>query len=487
MAKKREILRIVFSIIITLLIIFCIKTYIFFHAKPNVAVNYVKLVNKLTKPPNYDPCDNAIFDYEKASSLFVDKAEITQSRNGVIPWPSWPGDMNDGQLKTFKEWFLENNKALAYFEKGSKKTYFWQEIPENKTKLWEIIFLPISDIRSLSIALCSQAKLDALEGLTEKAFDETVVCMDCGYQLTKSKRSLEQRVGQNMLRLSFVTILEILSNTRPTAKDLTKLQSQLEAKVDIDLTFDFEFAKMTVDDFIQRIFSDDGKGNGHLLVYETARLWKETYIIQPQRRTFGDFLDVLFSRGPKMPQRNSQTRPFLKRAVFGPDRKKTMEKFDEIYKELDEFQKLTPWQLHNKGIDPQKQSVDKLKSDWLITDIDGFFYYGVIELMKQSSSEQSALITTIAILRFKADKGNFPDNLDELLKAGYLKELPQDPYSNGSLTYKRAGDNFVLYSIGPNFKDDGGKAANNTKVPGWWEDKGDRVFWPVKTKEGNNK
>jgi hypothetical protein len=49
-----------------------------------------------------------------------------------------------------------------------------------------------------------------------------------------------------------------------------------------------------------------------------------------------------------------------------------------------------------------------------------------------------------------------PASLDELISAGYIQFVPMDPYSNGPLVYKPAGDNFKLYSVGYDFSDDGG-------------------------------
>ena len=65
-----------------------------------------------------------------------------------------------------------------------------------------------------------------------------------------------------------------------------------------------------------------------------------------------------------------------------------------------------------------------------------------------------------------------------LVETGYLNALPDDPYSDGPLRYQRRGDDFVLYSLGGDFDDDGGK--QHPKHP--WnrgKDGGDRVFWPV--------
>jgi len=78
------------------------------------------------------------------------------------------------------------------------------------------------------------------------------------------------------------------------------------------------------------------------------------------------------------------------------------------------------------------------------------------------------------------DKGQFPDKLDEVVSAGYLKVLRSDPFSGRPFAYKRVGEDFVLYSFGINLKDDGGKLGLNIKgQPTRWTDEGDEVFWPV--------
>ena len=101
-------------------------------------------------------------------------------------------------------------------------------------------------------------------------------------------------------------------------------------------------------------------------------------------------------------------------------------------------------------------------------------FYLLIGRYYRYKAEESALLATIAILRYKAEKGQLPDNLEQLVSGGYLKELPMDPYSDGPLTYKRIGDDFTLYSVGADFDDDGGVRSD------WGEgDTADQVFWPV--------
>ena len=65
---------------------------------------------------------------------------------------------------------------------------------------------------------------------------------------------------------------------------------------------------------------------------------------------------------------------------------------------------------------------------------------------------------------------------------GYIKQLPMDPYSDKPLIYKLTDKGFILYSIGRDFKDDGGKY---NEFESWEETQkgGDYILYPVFPKE----
>jgi len=73
-----------------------------------------------------------------------------------------------------------------------------------------------------------------------------------------------------------------------------------------------------------------------------------------------------------------------------------------------------------------------------------------------------ALIQTeLALRRFNADQKHYPARLDELIPR-YLKAVPIDPFGIGKpLRYKslNGGKSFLLYSVGGNMTDDGGKPS----------------------------
>ncbi len=86
----------------------------------------------------------------------------------------------------------------------------------------------------------------------------------------------------------------------------------------------------------------------------------------------------------------------------------------------------------------------------------------------------------MAVHRYQAENGVYPDGLEELVTAGFLARLPNDPFGEGPLTYRRAAEGFLLYSWGQNLIDDGGRRGTGQDgQPRAWVDNGDDVFWPV--------
>jgi hypothetical protein len=71
----------------------------------------------------------------------------------------------------------------------------------------------------------------------------------------------------------------------------------------------------------------------------------------------------------------------------------------------------------------------------------------------------------IAVERYRrAHQEQLPSDLAALVPA-YLDALPIDPYSGAPMRYKPAGSGYVVYSLGPNRKDDGGDGVDAPPFP----------------------
>jgi hypothetical protein len=80
--------------------------------------------------------------------------------------------------------------------------------------------------------------------------------------------------------------------------------------------------------------------------------------------------------------------------------------------------------------------------------------------MKKAMIEAVTLAsrTGLACRLYKRRSGRYPGSLDELVP-GLLAEVPIDPFTGKPLVYRREGEGFVVYSLGSNQKDDGGRST----------------------------
>jgi hypothetical protein len=85
-----------------------------------------------------------------------------------------------------------------------------------------------------------------------------------------------------------------------------------------------------------------------------------------------------------------------------------------------------------------------------------------VAFMKEALVEATFLAssTGLACRLYKSRTGRYPDNLEALVP-GLLKEVPIDPFTGKALIYRREGDGFIVYSLGTNEKDDGGRSTFN--------------------------
>lgn len=73
----------------------------------------------------------------------------------------------------------------------------------------------------------------------------------------------------------------------------------------------------------------------------------------------------------------------------------------------------------------------------------------------EAVSNRDATLVAIAAECFRRAHGSFPASL-ESLKPGLIPEIPVDPVDGKPLRYRPSGDSYVLYSIGSDGNDDGG-------------------------------
>ena len=75
---------------------------------------------------------------------------------------------------------------------------------------------------------------------------------------------------------------------------------------------------------------------------------------------------------------------------------------------------------------------------------------------QRAAQSRRNLEVAFALAAHRAATGRYPDKLAEL-SPRYLKTVPRDLFSGGPLLYSAAGNAYLLYSVGPNGRDDGAR------------------------------
>ena len=70
--------------------------------------------------------------------------------------------------------------------------------------------------------------------------------------------------------------------------------------------------------------------------------------------------------------------------------------------------------------------------------------------------------TALALEQFRNEEGRLPQNLEELTP-DFIAGVPEDPFTGLALEYRRAEKGYLIYSVGPDGKNDGGLEEPETK------------------------
>jgi hypothetical protein len=440
----------------------CLVLYIvwFLTGKPVVTRDYIAEFNNLVRPVA-DESLNAATLYNQAIEVFED---LPDDISDALGKRYYEATQEDKQL--IGKWLTDNDEVFELVIAGSQKPYYWQHYEGEE--MLSVLLPHLSKYRRLAFSLRWRSRLHAENGRYEEAFNDIKTCYRFGRHVKGTKLVLiEQLVGIAVEAIAVENLRNILSEYEIDAAVLAGLQTDFErilARENFAMSFEGE--KMLVYDEIQRCFTQDRFGGGHLYLTRIGTIADAT------AKTAEELIfETIFS-----PEGWGMA---VKVLFFHPNKEQTREAADRFYAYCETFAQKTPAQIRAEGIDGQKETM-KIVEDNVLLSILTPALGRAARIGHRHRTNVEATVTILALHRYKADKDSFPDDLQELISAGYLRQLPIDVYSGKPLVYRKTDESFILYSIGENFEDDGGKPDPNRKGrPRLWDDEGDSIFWPV--------
>ena len=414
--------------------------------------NYVAEFIELSKPAGYDPNDDAREDYAKAGQLVVEfPDELKEVRK------SYPTQWNKEERAQAEAWVKSNTKALDFIEKGIQKPYYWIVYEHKDATVLSVLPRDLDKIRHFAFSLCMRAMMQTDQGRYEQGFDDVETCYKLGRHLAPGKDLLPRLVAYAVYECAVQTTRMILANEDINPVLLIRLQRQFETFAhDNERGFDFTETRLMYMDIIQLFFTDDGQGGGYI-----PRSAFKKHILPGEE--FESAIGII-----------SMDADFDASKWRKLERRITTADVNRYCNLSEKACLLSPWQ-YNRNVDRIKTTIEKIEERNPLIKTFSPAIDRLVEIAARFRADQDALIATLGILRYKADSQKLPRDLSELVDTGYLETVPDDPFSEGSITYKLTDEGFILYSFGADFDDDGGTPSKW----GYGEKGGDQLFWPI--------
>jgi hypothetical protein len=442
-----------------------------FIGTPSLKVDYLAWLSDHTRA-GHEESLNAKPYLDKAADLLPTDEESTVKIFRIIG--PWPGDMNEPERQILADLLDRNTEAFKTLRYAMTRPYYWADYGTKAAEPVAETRLPVNGQgdglpdpagvfeRALIDSLSRYKRLcqtfrgrilwEAYQGDVSGALDDGLVLMDVGMHMEGRGTETEQLVGIAIDAMGQYTISTLLDRCDVPTSDLVRLQSRLadlyarhESLIDVTASRAAWLA------LVQRTFTDDGTGNGHVL--------KDGLPLVADAWTDGVASLLSFSY---------------------PDRRETTALIDTFW---------TQYQLalNTEPSDPQYEQRQArwraLARESYILEQTSWKLGRMVNLVWRMKTGRRALLTTIAVMRYVADKGAYPVRLDALVAEGYLNELPADPYTGRPFHYRRTEDGFLLYGVGKDLKDDKGQqAVGQNGKPRMFADSGDWVFWPPESR-----
>jgi len=378
------------------------------------------------------------------------------------------GELTDMELEYIGPWIRQNEAAWQEFLAGSAKSYCYRPYtygPNDESKsVFSIPIAPLSPLKDLVRMIDWRSRIDRDQGRLQQSIEDCLAIARAAGHWQGNGTIVEQLVGTAISSLAHADILSLLADQKLSAAELQRLQEQMSQIYPGGYPLiNMEGERIAFLDIVQHSFTDGGPGGGHLI----PGLWDNYTDLNPPTLDNRDkriFMPLYTAASMVHARRNA-----------------TVAKANEIYALQSKFARMTPYERHASNTKTAEVMYESLQNY-------RFFLLGVFmpatarisQIAYRGKIYHEATVVILALQRWRLEKDQYPATLGELVTAGFLNELPMDPWSNKPLVYKKTNDNFILYSVGFNFTDDGGEYGKdrngNIRT---WSDNGDTVFWPV--------
>jgi hypothetical protein len=322
--------------------------------------------------------------------------------------------------------FVQNNQqALQLFAQGAQYDQSRYPVDFTRDALDGLHLTHLNNIKRGTQTITVAAMLDAENQHGKQAADDVLLSFALTRSLKDEPLAISQLVRVAVVTMSLTALEQVFNRTTVPPESLSELAQTFRAMEESD-------AK--------------GEAFNRSLIGERVMVMNHF-----KRATIADLVAAVADGTT-----DEQRQLFVKRLKRFGGIKAEQNYVENVFQQfLSARQEPFPDRLTNAQDVQQKVSENPnglllLNNAWLTG------YAGLARTEAKCLANLRLAVTAVALEQFRAALSQYPSALSELTPA-YLDAVPADPFDGQPLRYRKQGPGYILYSVGPDLKDDMGQ------------------------------
>ncbi len=389
---------------------------------PDKPVDYVEWINAKY---GRDGTENAAEQYDAADAAYVDDKEALK-----ILSASMDAEWTEHDLEVIRSWIAANEKCLSVLTGATGIRHCYFKLKLSGEQLPELFASRPNPVRrGVARLLAARAKLKLNERDWRGAVDDCAALRRFARHMMSQPALIDYRAGVGATAWCYDVLLEVPRRAAEGADyaALVKEVRKFDRPISLRAIRQLETEKLILWDTIQRLMRDtdaDGKLD-HIEKAAIKPVTLESVIAETE-----EALDRI-------------------RKAFTSDYETANRQSEQV----------------ERWLSSRKSSLTGL----LLTNLTK-----VARPQRRMKAQRNAVRVVLRLHAYYAEHGKWPKTLAEATE-GASSAIRRDQFSGKDMIYRIVNGQPLLYSVGVDGDDDGGKPATDGKR---WSDNGDAVFWP---------
>ena len=364
-------------------------------------------------------------------------------------------------------WLDYNEQALERFRKATRRTRYYSPLldyGEGPMSLLAARMIGTSELRAIAKVALVRATLNLGEGRINEAIQDALACHRLGRLICQQPTTLSMMTGLAQDREACQADMLIAHHGKLTLEQLTNWRQELQRlqplltmvdMLDAAGRYDFLDGALSVAQYgpkaFQRLEQVSGAGN-----WDDAHEWLR---VPFNRRLVGQLNRVI--DWDEVLREGNHRYDLL---VAAGRRNTCQERMQAKDKWIQTFLATSTKPKLNLGLTnlqaaqddgPLQKAATKSIID-ILTDLYLSTMENLIDHDDRALMKNYLVGLSLSLAHYRLEKGSYPENLSQL-SPRYIGKVPDDLFVGQPLRYERKETGYLLYSQGPNRKDDSGR------------------------------